>query len=351
MTTSFRSARLLAPGWDDDLVLEQTEALPEPQRGQVRIRVKACGIAYRDVIDRSGRVPFMRFPMTPGHEIAGVVDAIDTGSDGEPSEWAVGDKVATMHRDHCGVCAACEAGETSLCRDAFWVFGLLADGGFASHVIAPDRSLYRLPDDAGAGGLSMAQCAVLLSAWGTAWRGLHKFGSVKAGDRVLVTGANGGVGSGAVRLAKALGAQVTAVVRDAKYEAFVREQGAARVVVSEPTGRFDCGAWEADLGLDCVGAATFNSVLRALRLGGNMVAIGNIDEQRVSLSVGKVILGGVTIAGSTGATRADMAGLLAFIGEHGLRPPIEDELPLAQADAGMRRVRAGGLRGRIVLKP
>ncbi len=348
-------ARLLAPGWDDELIIEEGVAeegvaedgldVPAPGDGQVRVRVLACGVASRDIIDRSGRVPFMQFPITPGHEAAGVIEAVGPGC----SEWAVGDPVATMHRDHCGTCEVCEAGETSLCTAAFHVFGLLADGGFATHLVCPERALYRVPET-----MAATEAAVMLSAWGTAWRGLHKFGApgsggTWAGARVIVTGANGGVGSAAVRLASALGADVCAVIRHERHGDFVRGLGAKRVLVCDENGRFSPGGWEADIGLDCVGAATFNSTLRALRLGGGMVAIGNLEDRRVPLSIGKVILSGLRIAGSTGATRNDMAALLAFVDKHDLHPPIDTVMPLHDADNAMRKVRAGGLQGRVVL--
>lgn len=334
----FARAKLLTAGWDTSLELQRYDTTPTPEHGQVVVRVAACGVAYRDVIDRSGRVAFMQLPITPGHEAAGVVQAVGEGVD----EWQVGDHVGTLHRDSCGACDFCAAGDTELCQAAFWVFGLMVDGGYASHLVCPQRALYRLPLD-----MPLQHGAILLSTWGTAWRGLHKFGDIQPGARVLVTGANGGVGSAAVHLACKLGAEVFAVVRRTEHVEFVENMGAQRVEVAD--GRFDTGSWKADLALDCVGAATFNSSLRALRLGGGLVAIGNIDDVKVPLSIGRVILGGVRIAGSTGATRTDMAELIAFWRQHGLDFAIEDTVDLSQADAAMRRVRAGGLRGRIVL--
>jgi acryloyl-coenzyme A reductase len=334
----YARARLNVVGWDADLEIERYAEAPQPAADQVVVRVHACGVAQRDVIDRSGRVAFMQVPITPGHEAAGVVEAVGAGV----TQWQVGDHVATMHRDSCGTCPVCVAGETSLCETAFWVFGLMVDGGYASHLVCPERALYRLPTT-----MPLAHGAILLSAWGTAWRGLHKFGRLQAGARVLVTGANGGVGSAAVQLASKLGAHVVAVVRGERHVPFVESMGAERVIVAD--GRFDTGAWKADVVLECVGAATFTSALRSLRLGGGLVAIGNIDDKKVSLSIGRVILMGARIAGSSGATRADMADLLAFAAAQGLNFVIHETMPLAQADQAMRKVRAGGLQGRVVL--
>ena len=79
----FARAKLLTAGWDTSLELQRYDTTPTPEHGQVVVRVAACGVAYRDVIDRSGRVAFMQLPITPGHEAAGVVQAVGEGVD----EW------------------------------------------------------------------------------------------------------------------------------------------------------------------------------------------------------------------------------------------------------------------------
>src|SRR5688572_25835642 len=119
-------ARLTAIGWDQDLAIEE-QAQPTPAPGQIVVEVEACGVCGRDIIDRAGRFKFIRTPITPGHEAAGRVVAIGDGV----TEWKVGDRVATMHRDFCGACEACKAGETSVCMRAAGVLGLIVDGGYA----------------------------------------------------------------------------------------------------------------------------------------------------------------------------------------------------------------------------
>ena len=129
-----------------------------------------------------------------------------------------------MHRDACGSCEACARGESSLCTAAAWVFGILADGGYAEHLIAPASALYRLPTS-----LSVTDAAPLHCTFGTAYRDLVTLGRVQRGERVLVTGANGGVGRAAVQIAVRLGAEVVAVVRAERHAAAApgpgRQQG------------------------------------------------------------------------------------------------------------------------------
>src|SRR4029079_8344036 len=125
------------------------------------------------------------------------------------------DRVGSMHRDACGACKACARGETTLCEGAGWVLGLLADGGYARHLLVPESALFAVPES-----LAPAEAAVMHCTFGTAYRDLVTLGRLEAGERVLVTGASGGVGMAAVQLAARLGAEVVGVVRDERRRAF-----------------------------------------------------------------------------------------------------------------------------------
>jgi acryloyl-coenzyme A reductase len=335
--------RMHEAGWSTDLAVEAAEPPAAPVRDEIVVAVEACGVCHRDCIDRAGRFPFLRLPITPGHEAVGRVVA--AGPDCR--DFAVGDRVASMHRDYCGRCEACAAGETSLCISAAAVLGLVIDGGYASHLKAPERAFYRVPD-----GLDAAQAAVFHCTLGTAYRGLVRFGRITAGQRVLVTGANGGVGVAAVQIAARLGTTVIAVVRKAEHGAVAEEMGAKSVVVDD-TGAFHkrIPGGAIDVAMDCVGSPTFNGSLRSLKVGGRVVAVGNVVEARADLNLGYLITRGLQIAGSSGATRRDMADVLALHAERPFHVPIVDSVPLADADRAQRRVLAGGLRGRIVLVP
>ena len=147
-----KRARLSETGWDHDLVVDTTDLPDEPARDLVSVEVEACGVCYRDCIDRAGRFKFIRLPVTPGHEVAGRVTAVGP----DVTEWKVGDRVGSMHRDFCGACPQCESGEPSLCARAAAVLGLLIDGGYASHIVAPQRCFFSLPEH-----LSAVEAAVM----------------------------------------------------------------------------------------------------------------------------------------------------------------------------------------------
>jgi D-arabinose 1-dehydrogenase-like Zn-dependent alcohol dehydrogenase len=333
--------RLEATGWDTSLKHEiRTDPVAAPAGDHVVIEVEACGVCYRDLIDRAGRFPFLQLPITPGHEAVGVVVAA-----GPDAAWRIGDRVGTMHRDACGTCDRCASGATSLCERAAWVFGILVDGGYAEHLEAPSSALFALPRD-----LPATSAASLHCTFGTAYRDLVTLGALRSGERVLITGANGGVGSAAVQIAAHLGAAVVAAVRDERPGAVVRSLGAPHVVVDDGA-RIHDHSGKVDLALEAVGVSTFASSLRALRLGGRMIVVGNVVAEKAQLNLGYIITNGLTITGGTGATRADMDGVLRMHAERPFTIPIDRVLPLTQAEEAQRLVRAGGIHGRIVLIP
>ncbi len=341
--TILESVYLDECGFDTPLRYEKSEGEPRaPEDHEVVVAVARTGVAHRDLIDRAGRIPYMRTPIVPGHESAGRVVAV--GAD--VTDFAVGDAVATLHRDSCGDCERCDEGETGHCLEALNIFGLLADGGYASHIVAPARAFYALPDD-----IDMGLGACLCSTFGTAYRAMNRFIPLREGVHVLITGANGGVGTAAIQVAKAQGATVSTVVRNAAHADALRALGADYVIVDEGRGFHKEIEAPADVALDLVGAPTFNSAARALRIGGAIGVVGNIVDARVEVNLGFLCVNDIRMCGSTGATRADMAAVLALHEQAGFTQLVHATRPLADADAAQRELLAGGVRGRILLQP
>jgi len=334
-------ARLTSIGFEHNLSIESFEIEP-PGPGEVLVRVEACGVCHRDLIDRGGRFPWLQVPITPGHEVCGRIEAVGEGV----QSWRPGDRVGTLHRDHCGACPACERGESSLCPNGIWVYGLIADGGYATHLKARPASLFKLPDGPPAADLCAMHCTA-----GTAYRGLVVQGRLAAGQTVLITGANGGVGAAAIQVAHRLGAKVIAQVRRPERVEFVTALGADQVLVDDGTSFHRKLSEQVDVVLDCVGSPTFNSSLRCARMGGHVVVVGNVSTERAKLNLGYAIVHGLHIHGSSGATAEDMAALLELHAQEPLAlAQLRDQImPLARADAAQRAIRAGGLAGRIVL--
>lgn len=328
-------------GWDVPMVVEELPDPPEPSGNQVVVEVDACGVCHRDLIDRGGGIPFMTLPITLGHEAVGRVLAVGP----DVTRWQVGDRVATLHRDSCGACERCREGEDTLCQNGFHALGIVADGGYATHLTLPERSLYAVPD-----GLPVAEAAILNCTYGTAFRGLRA-GGCAPGRSVVITGASGGVGSAAIEVASRMGAHVVAVIRDAGRTDYVTELGADTVVVDPGSGFHKVPETaNADMVLDCVGEPTLNSSLRCLRLGGSVIFVGNITQVRLSLNVGLVIVKALRIIGSSGASPRDMADLIELRGDQPFAMTIT-ELPLDEAEAAHQRLRGGGVPGRLVLRP
>ncbi len=328
--------------------LELVDDWPAPTAapGQVVVRVAACGVCYRDLIDRNGGYPWMRRPVVTGHEVAGTVEAVGAGVRG----FAVGDRVAAVHRAACGECAACAGGDETRCTASLAMYGVTVDGGYAERVAMAESSLVRVPD-----GVDLAAAAVLHCTAGVALRALRRRAGLQRGETVVMTGASGGVGVHALQVARILGARVVAVTSSEAKVAALRELGADDVVVArddkwhrEVMARTGGGA---DVALELVGAPTFNGALRSLRFGGRLVLVGNVTTERVEVNPGYLISREIAVAGSAGATRAELAEVLGWAQAGTLRPIIAARRPLGEARAAQAALADKSVVGRQLVVP
>ncbi|HEY1433739.1 MAG TPA: alcohol dehydrogenase catalytic domain-containing protein, partial [Thermoanaerobaculia bacterium] len=153
--------------------------IPEPGAGSVRVKVEACGICHSDVLTTEGHWPGIAYPRVPGHEIAGVVDAVGAGV----TAWKKGDRAGIgWHGGSCGHCDSCRRGDYLTCRVALLVPGIAYDGGYEEYVVAPSGALARIPD-----ALTAAEAAPLMCAGVTTFNPLRHSGAT-AGDLVAVLG-------------------------------------------------------------------------------------------------------------------------------------------------------------------
>ena len=152
--------------------------MPEPARGEVRVRVEACGVCHSDSLTVEGHMPGLAFPRIPGHEIAGVIDALGAGVDG----WRVGQRVGVgWFGGHCGHCEPCRRGWLIDCRN-LRIPGISYDGGYAEAMVVPADALAAIPDELGA-----AEAAPLLCAGVTTFNALRHSGAMP-GDVVAILG-------------------------------------------------------------------------------------------------------------------------------------------------------------------
>jgi D-arabinose 1-dehydrogenase-like Zn-dependent alcohol dehydrogenase len=327
--------------------LEYTE-VPDPElaAGEALVRVKAEGVCGRDLIDRRGGFRGLPLPVILGHEFAGDVVKVAPGV----TDLSPGDRVANLLRLGCGACRACQRGETPICERAWQSFGQTRNGGYAELVVAPAAALVKIPAQ-----VSDVEAASVACTFGVALRALRTFGRVTLGDRVLVTGASGGVGMAAIQIAKALGAEVIAATSsESKHEALAKA-GADEVVV-DPGATLHAKVREhaplgVDVALELTGSPTFTASLRSLKNGGKLVLVGNILADSIKFNPGAVILFGYQILGSAGCTRTDLEDAFSMIAKKKLTVVVNQVLPLEKAADAHRILAERGAVGRIILTP
>ena len=202
------------------LVLEERD-LPRPGRGQVRLKVHACGVCHSDSLVTDALWPGLALPRVPGHEVAGVVDALGEDVD----RFRLGDRVGLgWHGGHDGTCDRCLTGRFIHCRNAR-ITGISFDGGYQEYLVASAVAFAPIPD-----GMDFAEAAPLLCAGVTTFNALRNSGA-RSGDLVAVQGL-GGLGHLGVQYARAMGFEVVAISRGTDKEAFARKLGAHHYIDS-----------------------------------------------------------------------------------------------------------------------
>jgi propanol-preferring alcohol dehydrogenase len=281
-------------------------AVREPAAGEVRVHVRAAGICHSDAHYRAGLSPMGPLPLTLGHEIAGVVDAVGAGV----PDLREGDRVCLHYLLTCGTCAQCRAGRESFCVTAA-MLGHHVDGGFAESITVPARNAVRLPER-----IPFEHGAILMCSSATALHALRR-GRLQRGETVAVFG-SGGLGISAVQLARAFGArEVFAVdIRADKLEA-ARRLGAVPIDASrgDPVAQLVAATQGngVDVALDLVGLpVTMRQGLTALAPQGRAVLVGLSDDM-LELDPYREILGReAELIGSNDHTLAEVSEVLAF---------------------------------------
>lgn len=334
------------PGPPENLSMQDLP-MPHVTSRHVLVKVRACGVGYRDLIDRRGDMPMMRTPIVLGHEFAGEV--VEVGENVQ--RWRSGDRVLNLYTASCGHCDQCLGGDERHCRALSESFGLTVNGGYAEYVLGHERALEALLPE-----IPWDVAATLYSATGVGFNNTANAARVRPGERVLVTGASGGVGSAAVQTAKLLGATVWAVTSSAAKAGDLQALGADEVIVST-AGDFHKQVLAAtngegvDAAIDCVGAPTLNASLRSLRPHGRVVVVGNLDARRVELNLGYLLVRSLTIIGSDNITRTALRQVMQLVRDGRIRPRIHERLPLERAADAHRLLEARGATGRVVLIP
>ncbi|MGH8426778.1 MAG: alcohol dehydrogenase catalytic domain-containing protein [Gammaproteobacteria bacterium] len=302
-------------------------ALPEPGVGEIRVKVKAAGICHSDAHYRDGTVSVAQLPITPGHEIAGVVDKLGAAV----TSVAVGDRVALHYLLTCGQCDYCARGLEQFCTSVH-MLGKHVNGGYAEYVVAPARNAIPIADT-----VTVAAAAIMMCSSATAFHALRK-ARMSAGDCVAVFGV-GGLGMSAVQLARACGAaEVFAIDVDAQKLAASVKYGARPINPAD--GALDRQLREAthgrgvEVALEFAGLPlTQQQALASLAVQGR-VALAGISRSPFAVdSYATVINREAEIVGVSDHLRSELVTLMEFTrrGLLDLESVIADHLPL---DAG-----------------
>jgi len=313
--------------------------VPEPARGEVRVRIQACGVCHSDSLTVEGQWSGLTFPRIPGHEIAGVIEAI--GAD--VVEWRVGQRVGVgWFGGNCGHCEPCRRGWLIDCRH-LRIPGISYDGGYAEAAVAPASALAAIPDE-----LGDAEAAPLLCAGVTTFNALRRSGAMP-GNVVAILGI-GGLGHLGVQFANKLGFRTVAIARGGDKKALARKLGAHHFIDNATE---DVAAALNHLGGARAVLATVTSakamtpVIDGLAVRGRLIVIG-VDPEPIEVTPPQLISASRRIVGHAAGAPIDSQDTLAFSALSGVRPMIET-LPLARAPEAYARMMRGDARFRMVL--
>jgi D-arabinose 1-dehydrogenase-like Zn-dependent alcohol dehydrogenase len=314
--------------------------IAEPGPTQVRIRVQASGICHSDSLTKEGTWPGVQYPRVPGHEVAGLIDALGTDVTG----WSLGDRVGVgWHGGHCGRCDSCRRGDFVLCQVAGQIPGITMDGGHAEYMIASAVALARIPE-----GLSATDAAPLMCAGVTTFNSLRHAGA-RPGDLVAVLGI-GGLGHLGVQFAAKAGFRTVAIARGKDKEALARKLGAHHYVDSQAQDPAEelrrLGGARVILATVTSGKA-MTAVLGGLGIDGSLIVLGAAHEP---LEVPPLLLlsGRRAVAGWASGSSIDSQDTMAFSALTGVRS-LNELFPLERAAEAYDRMMSGRARFRVVL--
>jgi NADPH:quinone reductase-like Zn-dependent oxidoreductase len=320
--------------------------LPEPAAGEVRVKVAAAAMNHLDLWVRRGLPIETPMPHIGGADIAGTVDAVGPGTESVP----IGTRVIVDPSLGYDWYDGQDRGE-SFGEPPFRLMGEHTQGGFAEYAVVPAQNLLEVPE-----GVDFAVAAAGGLVFVTAWRALLTRGALKPGERVLITGASGGVGTAAVQIAAKAGAKVYAVTSGADKVRMTREMGAS-VVYDRTSVDFSREVWRdtakrgVHLVLDTVGESVWANCLRALAPGGRLVTSGATTGSRGVTEIRLVFWKQLSILGSTMGTPAEFRQVMRMVFDGALRPVIHETLPLAETRRAHELLEGGKVFGKLVVTP
>jgi NADPH:quinone reductase-like Zn-dependent oxidoreductase len=331
--------------------------MPDPAPGpmQVRVRVEAVGLNHLDVWVRKG-VPGHHFPLplTPGCDIAGVIDSFGPGAEealATISKMRKETPVVVNPGVSCGMCQACLGGFDPLCPK-YGILGETTDGGCADYVVVPVQNLIARPE-----GMSAVEAAALPIPYLTAWTMLTTKAGVRPGETVLIQAGGSGVSVAAIQMAKMLGAQVITTVGSEEKAAKAKTLGADHVILYKktpfreelkkilaPLGKKGC-----EVVVDHVGADTFSDSIKSLAWGGRFVTCGATSGSDVKIDLKVVFFKNISILGSTMGSKADLIRIVDLVRSKKLKAIIDSTLSMNELPQALDRLENRRAFGKVIL--
>jgi len=313
--------------------------VPQPDAGQVRIKVQACGVCHTDSATKEGVWPGIQYPRVPGHEVAGVIDELGAGV----TAWKKGQRVGVgWHGGHDGTCLACRRGDFRNCQN-LKIAGISYDGGYQQYMVAPVEALAALPESLGA-----VEAAPLLCAGITTFNALRHSGALPS-DLVAVQGI-GGLGHLGIQFANKFGYRVAAIGRGAENAALAKKLGASVYIDSKAT---DAAEALQELGGARVILATapsskaMSELINGLGPNGKLLVVG-FTMDPIEVTPAQLIVGNRVVQGWAAGTPTDSEDTLRFAELTGVRPMIET-YPLERVADAYARMMSGKAQFRVVL--
>jgi D-arabinose 1-dehydrogenase-like Zn-dependent alcohol dehydrogenase len=312
--------------------------IPEPGAGTVRIRVQACGICHSDSLTKEGALPGIQYPRVPGHEVAGVIDAVGPGVAG----WEPGQRVGVgWNGGYCGYCDHCRRGEFFACVRG-QVTGISYDGGYGEYMVSPASAVALMPAE-----LPPVEAAPLMCAGLTTFNALRNSGA-RPGDVVAVLGL-GGLGHLGVQYAAKMGFHTVGIARGKDKEPLARQLGASVYLDSQaqdPAAELNkLGGARVILATATSGDA-ISAVQGGLAVNGTLLVVGAAESMQVSPV--SLIMGCRSVKGWYSGTSIDSQDTLAFSVRAGVRS-MNETYPLDRVSEAYERMMSGRARFRVVL--
>jgi NADPH:quinone reductase-like Zn-dependent oxidoreductase len=329
---------------DRDLRLGEVEAPPPAGPGEVAIRVRAVGLNHIDVWGFRGMAFAKRkMPIVVGAEASGEILSVGENV----SNLTPGQRVVMYGALTCGQCRACREGRDNLCEDVGGIMGFHLDGFSREQVVMPARLVVPVPD-----GVSFEDAACAPIAFGTVQHMLFDNAHLQPGETVLVHAGGSGIGTAAIKMAKAIGCTVITTVGDDEKGEKARALGADHVI-NYRTERFEGETRKltkrkgVDVVFEHVGAETWQGSLLCLKRGGRLVTCGSTSGVSASINLMQLFQQQYRITGSFGCTMGNIRESLAKMAG-GLTPVIDTVLPIAEFSSGLERLESRKVFGKII---